>query len=344
MLQAIHKELISRHAYLKHQKIESIYFGGGTPSLLSEKDISQLMETIHLMHTVSDEAEITLEANPDDLNQVYLQVLKAAGINRLSIGVQSFFNEDLHWMNRSHDADQAHQSIVEAQDIGFDNISIDLIYGLPGSDMPHWQSNVKRFLSYELAHLSCYGLTIEAGTVFGQWLKKKQMTETPDLEMEAQFYWMRSTLIEAGFKHYEISNLARKGYKAIHNTNYWKSIPYIGVGPSAHSFDGFSRQWNVANNALYIKALTESEPYFEREELDLTTQFNECVMLGLRTCWGIDRLVIGQLGENYLVFLDENISSFLDNGKIIRCENHYKLSAKSLMLADGIASTLFYLD
>lgn len=344
MVLALHKELEQRNNYLAERQIESVYFGGGTPSLLSEYDIRSFMEAIGSSYDLSDEVEVTLEANPDDLDIKSLKALKAAGVNRLSIGIQSFFDEDLQWMNRSHTGDQAHQSISKARDIGFENISIDLIYGLPGNSMQKWQDNLHEFLEYDLAHLSCYALTIEKGTVFGNWLKKGKMEETPDKEMETQFFLMHETLVKAGYEHYEISNLGKKGFEAVHNSNYWKGIPYLGVGPSAHSFDGSSRQWNISNNATYLNALNGEGAYFEREALDANTRFNELVMLGLRTHWGINREKVKDLGDLYLDFLDSHAEALIKDGIISFEDDHYFLKTGSLFLADGIAASLFRVD
>ena len=295
------------------------------------------------MHfTVDEGAEITLEANPDDLSKSLVKTWKRLGVNRLSIGVQSFFDEDLQWLNRAHSAHEAVQSIHDAQDSGIENITIDLIYGLSISGPERWEKNIQHFLALKIPHLSCYALTIEPNTVFGNWLKKGKIEEVKDEIAEHQFLWMSETLRREGYQHYEISNLSKNNYEAVHNSNYWKGASYLGIGPSAHSYNQDSRQWNIANNAKYMAALGKNEMIFEVENLDHDTRYNEIVMLGMRTIWGIDMKAIEKLGDRYVNHFLEKMDPFLKSKQIKQQGSTFILDQSARFLSDGIAADLFF--
>jgi oxygen-independent coproporphyrinogen III oxidase len=287
MVDAICKDIELRQGFLFERELDTIYFGGGTPSLLSEKHIIKIFNTIAHYFTISNEAEITLEANPDDISKASLSLWKANGINRLSIGIQSFFDEDLLFMNRAHNASEAIKCIELARSYEF-NLSVDLIYGAPTTSHEMWKKNIEMALSLELPHISAYCLTIEDKTVFGQWLKKDKIKPIEEDHATAQFEMLIEALNQAGYDHYEISNFAFPNQYAVHNTNYWRGNHYLGVGPSAHSYDGRARSWAVAHNPNYIKQVQAADlSYLQEEELTLHQQYNEYMMTGLRTMWGV---------------------------------------------------------
>lgn len=279
----------NRIDYLPNKTIETIYFGGGTPSLLSEKETFQILEKIYKQYIVSSDVEITLECNPDDLSDEKLKELKRLEINRLSIGLQSFNEEELTWMNRAHNADQSESSVKRAQDRGFENITVDLIYGSKYSNLSNWKKTLDKVIDLQVPHISSYNLTIEEKTKLGHDFKVKKEVAIDDEKSSELFLEMIDRLEKHNFIHYEISNFAKEGFFSKHNSNYWKGEHYLGLGPSAHSFDGKSRQWNIANNNLYIKYLQEkSEIYFEKEILTEAERYNEYILTSLRTIWGID--------------------------------------------------------
>lgn len=342
MLAAILKELKIRKSYLQNQIIETIYFGGGTPSLLSAQEISRFIEVIDANFELNSNPEITLEANPDDLNLQQLRNLRSTAINRLSIGVQSFFDEDLKWMNRAHQAQEAESSIKRAQDLGLENITIDLIYGFPLLSDEKWQQNISKAVAFEIPHISSYSMTVEPKTALASKIKKGEQKNMDDAQSASQFQILMETLVENGFEHYEISNFAKPNQYARHNTNYWKGIHYLGIGPSAHSFNGFSRQWNVANNAKYLAALSQNDIPFELEKLSKGNQFNEYVMTSLRTMWGIDLLKLkSDFDVDFEIRFAENIAHFIVNDWILKEEKSIKLTSKGKLYADHIASELF---
>lgn len=329
-----------RQNYLAEKELESIYFGGGTPSLLDEKEIQAIMQELSQHFTWKKNAEITLEANPDDIHTSHLKVWREMGINRLSIGLQSFNDRELKWMNRAHTAEQSVSSVKMAQDAGFENITIDLIYGSKFQDEKSWESTLQKAISLNTPHISSYNLTIESKTVLG--LKQAKGLE-PEVNEElsvSQFESLQRELQGAGFLQYEISNFAKEGYIARHNSNYWLQRPYLGIGPSAHSFNGNERQWNVKNNQVYIKALNEGSPYFEKEQLSSKDQYNEYVLTRLRTIWGCD---LEEIADRYGI---EYKDYFLKTLSVI--QHHFKkngsvfiLKEESRFLADGIAADLF---
>ncbi len=339
-VKAITSELEQRRNYLKNNKLESIYFGGGTPSLLNKAELETIFETLKRYFVFDNSAEITIETNPDDISKENLFLWKSLNINRLSIGLQSFNDEELNWMNRAHNAAQSVSSVKMAQDAGFDNITIDLIYGSKFQDLKTWESTLLRTVSLNTQHISSYNLTIENKTVLGiQNAKGKEPAVNDELSSQ-QFLLMSDILNADGFVHYEISNFGKPGFFAKHNSNYWLQKEYLGVGPSAHSFNGTSRQWNVSNNNLYIKALEQNTSYFDKEELSVNDRYNEYVLTRLRTIWGCDANEIKALfGENiYSHFLKkaaEHKNYFEENNGI------YVLSKEARLYADGIAADFF---
>jgi len=345
LLQCIHEELQLQRSYLENQTVETIYFGGGTPSLLSASELDKIIDTVHQNFEVSDQAEITLEANPDDLGIEKLKELRNTAINRLSIGVQSFFDEDLKWMNRAHQAQEAETAVKRAQDFGLENITIDLIYGYPLLSDEKWNNNIQKTIDLTIPHISSYSLTVESQTALDSFIKKGQQKPLDEMQSAAQFKFLIQELTQNGFEHYEISNFAKPNQYAKHNTNYWRGIHYLGIGPSAHSFNGKSRQWNIANNAKYIQELGTKKIPFTLEVLTLENKFNEYIMTSLRTQWGIDLEKIKiDYGLDYknklLAFADEHINDNL----LAFADEKLKLTTKGKLFADKIAADLFITD
>ncbi len=345
------REIEIRKDYLKTPTLESIYLGGGTPSLLSQRDLEKLFEKIYANFSVVEDAEITLEANPDDLEKSKLEILRRLPVNRLSIGVQSFFNEDLEFWNRAHNQTEAEACIKSAQDAGFHNLTVDLIYGSPTTPDSHWKFNIEKLLSFEIPHLSCYALTVEEKTALAHFVNKGKTEAPSDEHAAGQFEMLMQVMEKNGYDHYEISNFAKPGFYAVHNTAYWQGKDYLGIGPAAHSFDGQSRQWNIANNALYIKAvesLSRNEvppnPLFEKETLTVAQQYNEYVMTGLRTIWGCSGEKVNKFGETYKTYFLEKTQIYLANGQMNYQSGNFTLTPKGKLLADQIASELFYLE
>jgi len=336
-------EIDNRINYLPNKTIETIYFGGGTPSLLSEKEAFQILEKLYKLYNVSNNVEITLECNPDDLSDEKLKELKRLEINRLSIGLQSFDEEELIWMNRAHNAKQSESSVKRAQDRGFENITIDLIYGSKFSNLPNWKKTLDKAIALQVPHISSYNLTIEEKTKLGHDFKVKKEVAIDDEKSSEMFLEMIDRLEKNNFIHYEISNFGKEGFFSKHNSNYWKGEHYLGLGPSAHSFDGTSRQWNVSNNNLYIKHLEEkSEAYFEKEILTETERFNEYILTSLRTIWGIDinYLKINFNSDFVKIFLNQ-IQEYIKQETVVVKDETYTLTEKGKLLADKIASELF---
>jgi oxygen-independent coproporphyrinogen-3 oxidase len=343
MVEAIVFEANLRKEYLQ-EPVETIYFGGGTPSLLSNSQLTALLNGINAAFTISTNAEITLEANPDDINQEKLGFWKSAGINRLSIGVQSFFEEDLVWMNRAHNAQQAINCIQLAQKAGFNNISIDLIYGGPSLSDENWEQNLNTFFELGIPHLSAYALTVEPKTVLAKKIKSKELMDI-DLEKQATHFKMLVDLTaKAGLEHYEISNFAIPGNKSKHNTSYWSGKHYLGLGPAAHSFNGTSRQWNIANNNLYLASVQQNAIPLEIEHLTPIQQLNEYIMTSLRTSEGIDLEKIKQIGGTIaLKKLMGDAEKYIRSLRIEQNGNHLILTREGKFFADGIAADLFQL-
>ncbi|MBN8678423.1 MAG: radical SAM family heme chaperone HemW [Chitinophagales bacterium] len=340
MVQAILKELDIQQHFLNGAELGSIYFGGGTPSLLETSELVQIFEQIHRLHRVSSNAEITLEANPDDLTAEKLTELRQhTPVNRLSIGIQSFAEEDLRWMNRAHTAAHARECLDKALAAGFQDLTIDLIYGSPTTSHQQWAENLRIAFQYGIPHLSCYCLTVEDGTALGTFVRRGQQPPVDEERATAQFNMLLEAAAAHGYEHYEISNFALPGRYARHNTNYWRNEPYLGIGPSAHAYNGIARQWNIANNALYIKALEEGRVPFEQEILTPEQRYNEYVMTSLRTMWGADleRIQAMGFGEHF-----EKIAlSFLHSGDLLQEGSFFKLTNSGKLLADRIAMELF---
>jgi oxygen-independent coproporphyrinogen-3 oxidase len=342
-IQALLKETLLQKNYLQQEQITSIYFGGGTPSLLEKEDLLQIFHQLYTCFHIAPEAEITLEANPDDITGERLASWKEAGINRLSIGIQSFFEEDLLWMNRAHNAEQAKACIVLARQAGFYNLSIDLIYGTPGLTDEKWNENVAAALAFDVPHLSCYALTVEPGTALQKMIAQHKK-EDVDAEKQARhFLLLMDWLQQAGYEHYEISNFAKPGYKSRHNSSYWAGKKYLGLGPSAHSFDGNRRQWNIAGNTLYIQSLALDKIPFEEEKLTITQHLNEYIMTSLRTQEGLNLMhVEKKFGKTASQQLQKNSQKFIARQKMLFNGSLLQLTGEGKLFADGIAADLFF--
>lgn len=337
------KEITLQKDYLAGASVTSVYFGGGTPSLLPQKDLLELLDKLRTTFDISPEAEITLEANPDDLSPAKLQELRTAGINRLSIGIQSFHEADLRWMNRAHDSRQALQCIIDAKAAGFNNLTIDLIYGGPTLTDEGWAANVQQAIDLGVQHLSCYALTVEPGTALDQFIRKKKVAAVDTDKAARHFEQLMQWTAQAGYEHYEISNFALAGWHSRHNSSYWQGQPYLGLGPSAHSFNGYSRQWNVANNALYIKSLEQGAVPFELEELTPVMMLNEYIMTTLRTSQGCILPVVAQrFGTDKRDTLLQLSAPFIDKGLMVNRNDTLVLTPEGRLFADGIASDLFF--
>jgi oxygen-independent coproporphyrinogen-3 oxidase len=344
-LPALLKEICLRKDYTGNETIETIYFGGGTPSLLSEDELYRIMEVIRAHFQLGEAAEISFETNPDDIDEYSLASWKKAGINRLSIGVQSFFQEDLEWMHRAHDAVQARRSIELAKAAGFHNMSIDLIYGSPALTDEKWASNVQQAVELGIPHLSCYALTVEPRTALDDMIRKKRSAAVDPETQATQFLQLMDWLGSAGYEHYEISNFALPGKRSRHNSSYWQGRKYLGLGPSAHSFNGESRQWNIANNAQYIRSLSQEIVPFEIEKLTETQKLNEYLMTSLRTLEGIDlQYIVESFGESKKAKTEKNIQKFVDQGMVIAQAQYLTLTRKGKLFADGIAAELFFTE
>lgn len=342
LVEALLKEIKIRKDYAGKEKIDTIYLGGGTPSLLTPAELNAIFHALRHYFPVDAHAEITLEANPDDIDFHKLKRWQAAGINRLSIGVQSFFNEHLAWMNRAHTASQAVHSIKLAQEQGFHNITIDLIYGIPGLSDEQWEQNVEKATSLGIPHLSCYALTVEPKTALENMIRKHKVQAVNSEDQARQFHLLLSWMEEVRYEHYEISNFAAPGYRSRHNSSYWQGKTYLGIGPSAHSFDGRTRQWNIANNALYIKSLEQQTLPFEEEILTPDQQLNEYIMIGLRTIEGISLEKVEEMsGAAEVLRLQNQSKKYISAGKMQTDHNRLYLTREGKLFADGIAADLF---
>jgi oxygen-independent coproporphyrinogen-3 oxidase len=332
----------SRGAYLANQTIETIYFGGGTPSLLDEDELNNIILHLNKHYIIAADAEITLEANPDDISFKKLIQWKNAGINRLSIGIQSFFIEHLVWMNRAHSAKQSVTALEAAMQEGFNNISIDLIYGIPGLDNDQWKYNVDQAIKLGIPHLSCYALTVEPSTALHKMIQQKKSADIDPEKQAEQFLLLTDWVEAAGYDHYEISNYARPGMRSRHNSSYWQGKHYLGLGPSAHSFNGSSRQWNIANNVLYIQSLKKNILPAEVEMLTPVQQLNEYIMTALRTIEGISIENIGRLfGNDAAEHIHKLSKNYIAEGKIKYDGSSFQLTREGRLFADGIAAQLF---
>lgn len=343
LIEAICKEIHLQKNYLGNKAtLQTIYFGGGTPSLLSESELDSIFQTIYTYFTVAPQAEITLEANPDDLTAKKLSLLQQSPVNRLSIGTQSFYEPHLQYMNRAHQAQEAIDSIKQAQDAGFSNISIDLIYGIPHADHSIWENDLQTAINLQIQHISAYCLTIEPGTAFGNWLQKGKIKQVEEEFSIEQFSILINTLAAAGFEQYEISNFALPDYYSKHNSNYWRKQKYVGIGPSAHSYDGKTRQYNVSNNIKYIKSIESNAIPATLEVLSVPDQVNEYILTSLRTKWGCNLKEIEILHNIDLQEKNTHYIKTILEKKLVTLENHIlKLTPSGKLLADQIASDLF---
>jgi len=343
LVMSILDELEQRVDYLNDQQINSIYFGGGTPSILTTNEIIAIINQVKKHYAVIPDVEITLEANPDDLSEDYLKQLKnETPVNRFSVGIQSFFDDDLQYLNRVHNGSHARQAIEHALKLGYQNMTIDLIYGVPTLTTKKWQKNLDIFFDYGLPHLSSYALTVEPKTNMEVLIKQRKIQPTTEEQAVAHFDILLDKTEQNGFIHYEISNFARPGFYSKHNSIYWLGGHYLGVGPSAHSFNGITRQWNVKNMKQYCEALSVENQMQEKEVLSPDQQYNEYVMTSLRTSWGCDTEHIENVfGAPILKYFEEQMAPFLLENKVNRTGNTYRLTKSGKLFADGIASALF---
>ena len=350
MVQALVREIELRAPEFKDITVETIYFGGGTPSLLSIEALQLLINTVYINYSVIETPEITMEANPDDLVAVQgksgtiFEEYKSIGINRLSIGIQSFFEEDLKLMNRAHNANEAKRCLKDASAY-FENISVDLIYGIPGASNEKWLQNIQTALAFNIPHISSYALTVEPNTALERFIKKGVIENVDDGLAEQQFQLLVETLEASGFIHYELSNFGKPNYFSKNNTAYWLGKPYIGIGPSAHSYNGRIRGWNVRNNSKYINALNDNVLPIETETLSVTDRYNEYIMTGLRTIWGVslDKIET-EFGVLYKKYALEQASNHLNNDLLYIKDNKLHVTKKGKFLSDGIASDLFKIN
>lgn len=344
LLEALVKEIALRKEELNGEIIETIYFGGGTPSLLNKSEIDAIIGAIYASHTVSTEPEITLEANPDDLDRASIVELSRSKVNRLSIGVQSFFEEDLKLMNRAHNAEEAKKCIATSTKY-FQNISLDLIYGIPGASDKNWQGNIQTALDFNIPHISSYALTVEPKTALASFIEKGIIEDVDDVQAERQFHQLIDRLEQQDFVHYELSNFGKEGFFSKNNSAYWQGKSYIGIGPSAHSFDGEKRGWNVRNNAKYIRSLRDGVLPLETELLTKTDRYNEYIMTGLRTMWGVSlQKVQSDFGKMYLDYLLMQANKYLLEELLYIEDEKLKTTKKGKFLSDGISADLFKLN
>ncbi len=337
LIDAIVTELKLRKDYLLNSPIETIYFGGGTPSILNKEQFSIIFEAIYNLFTVSDNAEITFEANPDDLTPEFLDSIHLLPFNRISIGIQSFDDTDLMRINRRHTSKQAIEAVRNAQKAGFKNISIDLIYGLPFQTMESWERQLDMALDLHIQHLSAYGLTYEEGTALWKQREKGKIEQVDDPTMNRMYQLLLEKVKDKGFEAYEISNFALPGYRSRHNSSYWKQKPYLGAGPSAHSYDLSSRQWNVSSIKEYIKAINEHSPFFEREVLTLNDRYNDFVMVSLRTSDGLDMAIMEkEFGTDLAEYCLQNIKTFIDSEQVYYSEGILRLTPEGIQISNLI--------
>ncbi len=342
LVKAICQEIALQKDYLSDKNLKTIYFGGGTPSLLSPMELEQIFNTVHRYYQVEIGAEITLEANPEDLSLSYLTAIKTLGVNRLSIGIQSFREENLRLLHRNHSSAQALTCISLAQDIGIHTISLDLIYGIPGNELKDLASDIDKAVDTKVNHISAYSLTIEPKTVFGQQKKKGVFKELPEAMQSQKFLFTRNLLAEKGFEAYETSNFAKNQQYSKHNTSYWNQESYLGVGPSAHSFNQVSRQWNVAKNGLYMKSILEEKIPAEIEMLTEANKINEYIMTRLRTKWGIELSKIKKsFNQLNVEFPQTTFMQWQKNELAMESNDHLILTEKGSLVADKLAADLF---
>ena len=365
-LEALRQEIILRKDYLRGEKVETVYFGGGTPSLMTIEELREVFVTLQVSFEIDPQAEITLEANPDTLSLEYLEGLRSLGVNRLSIGIQSFFDENLKYLSRRHNADHALQSIHWAKQAGFDNIGIDLIYGLPTADADRWSRNLDRFLELELPHLSAYALTLEPNSILTRQISQGKVAPVNEDDAVRDYGTLCQKMAQAGYLHYEISNFCHPGMHSRHNSSYWFGIPYAGFGPAAHSYDGVSRQWNDSSLEHYLERFSTLHPARDASSVTEATssssasplgdassvtetltpeqQYNEYVMLRLRTMWGIDlKYIKREMGECFSEYCERQAQPLLAQGRLSQTREFLHLTDEQMLFADGIAETLFML-
>lgn len=344
LLDCLVKEIELRKSELNNDIVETIYFGGGTPSILSTEEINRLIEAVYSNFDVVEHPEITLEANPDDLSEEKIKELAASKINRLSIGVQSFFERDLKLMNRAHNAVESKKCLQIATQY-FTNISVDLIYGIPDCSNEQWQQNIQTALSYGIPHISSYALTVEPNTALERFIDKGVIKNVDDDKAEEQFLILTDELNAAGFIHYELSNFGKENFFSKNNSAYWLGKSYLGIGPAAHSFDGVQRSWNVQNNTKYIKDIVENKFPIQRETLSVIDRYNEYVMTGLRTIWGVSfPRIESDFGNNYAKYLKMQAQKYIDQELLCVENDTLKTTRKGKFLSDGLASDLFMLN
>ena len=344
MVSSIAKEMEMRAKEID-EEINTIYFGGGTPSLLHIGLLETLMNAAREHYNINDQAEITLEANPDDIDLEKAEAWKTLGINRFSIGIQSFADENLKWMNRAHNAKQSITAVDIIKQTGFQNYSIDLIYGTPGQSMEGWIKDLRTAFELGVPHLSCYALTVEEKTALNSLIKKGELPEINQDEQAERFEALMQLTAEAGYHHYEISNFALTGYESKHNSAYWEGAVYLGFGPSAHSFDGVKRKWNISNNNAYIKSLTNHLLPHKEETLSKKDVLNEYIMTALRQSKGIEKIILLQKGgQTYLTEISSLINPYVKTQKVVEDETGWRLTNHGKFFADGIAATLFSLE
>jgi oxygen-independent coproporphyrinogen-3 oxidase len=344
LINALTKELELRKDEFKNKVVETIYFGGGTPSLLTNSELQFIIDSVYENYTVSDDPEITLEANPDDLTKDRIIDLSKSLINRLSIGIQSFSEADLKLMNRAHNSEEAKVCLEEAVKY-FDNISLDLIYGIPGASNAQWTENIEMALHYNISHMSCYALTVEPKTALSSFIKKGIIDNVDDEQARDQFYILKDKLEASDFVHYEFSNFGKEGFFSRNNSAYWEGKSYLGIGPSAHSFNGKQRGWNVRNNSKYIDTIQQNGLPIELETLTLTDQYNEYIMTSLRTIWGVSLVKTeNDFGAGFKDYLIEQSKVLINQQLLFLDDAHIRVTKKGQFLTDGIASDLFKLN
>ena len=338
-IDALLKEASIRKDYLESETVSTIYLGGGTPSVFSIKELGTILNHINKLFSIEKDCEISIELNPDDILPAYLEGLKNLNINRISLGIQSWRDSDLKILNRRHDSAQAIKALKDTLDAGFENVTIDLIYGIPGMSLKEWESNLDFSFSFDIKHLSAYHLTFEPGTVFAKMLGKGTISEIDENDSVAQFNILIEKAESAGFIQYEISNFGKPGYFSLHNSNYWKQVSYLGLGPSAHSFNGYSRQWNIRDLKGYIKSINAGKSFYESEELNTKTRFNEYIMTSLRTMWGIDLEYVEKMfekeGYDYIVNL---AGKFKNYGLMKQEKKSLVLTNQGKLISDNIIS------
>ena len=342
-VEALLKEILLQQHYLDNERVQTIYFGGGTPSLLSIEQLEKILNALNKNFSVDKNIELTLEANPENLSSIFLTDLKSLGFNRLSIGIQSFNNDDLALMRRTHTTQTAVQSVEKAKNKGFNNISIDLIYGLPNFTREKWKNNLEQTFQLDVQHISAYHLTIEPNTIFQKWYNQNKIHLPDDKKSLEQYQFLVEKTAANGFLHYEISNFAKDGFISLHNTNYWMDVKYLGLGPSAHSYHLTSRQWNISNLQVYLDEIFKGKVPYERENLTPTEKYNDFIITSFRTMWGINlknmELKFGPFFTSYFL---KKIHRYIDKQLCIKINNQIKLSEKGMFISDYIISDLLF--